>query len=178
MLFRSPGLVPAGYFIPGQVYMINAVNDTDFTAIGASANTQGLYFKATGAGTGTGNAAPMTSGITVQHETGADDGSVNPPAPIYAYIESADFDIGDGGTQFSFVKRLIPDIDFIASTTTNPSATMTLKARNYPGQGVAGLSSMQNSASGVAGAEVSTEVYNYTQEVWRSEEHTSELQSH
>ena len=104
--------------------------------------------------------------ITVQHETGADDGSVNPPAPIYAYIESADFDIGDGGTQFSFVKRLIPDIDFIASTTANPSATMTLKARNYPGQGVAGLSSMQNSASGVAGAEVSTEVYNYTQEVW------------
>lgn len=162
----TTALVPAPLLIAGQTYMINTVGTTDFTQVGALSNAQGTFFIATGAGTGTGNAAPMTSSIVVQHESGADDGAYNPPQPIYAYIESSDFDIGDGGTHFSFVKRLIPDIDFIASTTANPSATMTLKARNYPGQGVAGLSSMQNSASGVSGAEVSTEVYNYTQEVW------------
>ena len=104
--------------------------------------------------------------LTVQHETGTDDGSVNPPEPIAAYIESADFDLGDGGYQFSFVKRLIPDMDFIGSSTTTPQATITLKARNYPGQGVAGLSSMQNTASGISGSEVTTQVYDYTQEVW------------
>jgi len=109
---------------------------------------------------------PEDAGITVQHESGTDDGSVNPPAAIAAYIESADFDIGDGGYQFSFVKRLIPDMDFIGSSTANPQVTMTLKARNYPGQGVAGTNAAQNSASPISGAEVTTQVYNYTREVW------------
>ena len=100
------------------------------------------------------------------HETGTDDGSVNPAQPIAAFIESADFDLGDGGYQFSFVKRLIPDVDFIGSSNASPQVTMTLKARDYPGQGVAGLSSAQNTVSPISGAEVSTQVYNYTREVW------------
>ena len=99
-------------------------------------------------------------------ESGTDDGSVNPAEPINAYIESADFDLGDGGYQFSFVRRVIPDMDFIGSSNANPQATITLKARNYPGQGVAGLSTMQNTGSTITGSEVSTQVYNYTQEVW------------
>lgn len=110
--------------------------------------------------------APEDEGITVQHESGTDDGSVNPPQPMAAFIESADFDLGDGGYQFSFVKRLIPDMDFIGSTNANPQVTMTVKARNYPGQGVAGTSAAQSSISGVSAAEVTTQVYNYTREVW------------
>lgn len=113
-----------------------------------------------------GNPLATTDNLTVQHEVGTDDGTTNPPSAINAYIESSDFDLGDGGYQFSFVKRLIPDMDFIGSSNANPSAIMTLKARNYPGQGVAGLSTMQNSAAPISGAEVSTQVYNYTQEVW------------
>ena len=113
-----------------------------------------------------GNPLATADNLTVQHEVGMDDGLANPPQPIAAYIESADFDLGDGGYQFSFVKRLIPDIDFIGSSNANPSATMTLKARNYPGQGVAGLSTMQNSNAPISGSEVSTQVYNYTQDVW------------
>ena len=113
-----------------------------------------------------GNPFGAVNQLTVQHETGTDDGSVNPPQPINAYIESADFDLGDGGYQFSFVRRVIPDMDFIGSSNANPQATITLKARNYPGQGVAGLSTMQNSDVSIAGTEVSTQVYNYTQEVW------------
>jgi len=113
-----------------------------------------------------GNPLGTAGGLTLQHEVGTDDGTTNPPTAIHAYIESADFDLGDGGYQFSFVKRVIPDVDFIGSNNANPSATMTLKARNYPGQGVAGLSTMQNSTAPISGAEVTTQVYNYTQEVW------------
>ena len=113
-----------------------------------------------------GNPLGTVNQLTVQHETGTDDGTVNPPTAINAYIESADFDLGDGGYQFSFVKRLIPDMDFIGSVTTTPQVTMTLKARNYPGQGVAGTSTMQNAPSALSGAEVTTQIYDYTQEVW------------
>ena len=104
-------------------------------------------------------------GLTVQHEVGTDDGSVNPIQPITAYIESSDFDLGDGGYQFSFVKRVIPDVDFIGSQVSAPSVTMTLKARNYPGVGVI-TDSMQDASLAVDGREVSTQVYNYTPEVW------------
>lgn len=150
---------------PGATYIISYVGNTDWTAVGAVASIQGETFIAENTGTGTGYAVQVT-GVVVQHETGTDDGSMNPAQPIAAYIESADFDLGDGGYQFSFVKRLIPDIDFIGSSNVAPSATMTLKARNYPGQGVAGLSTMQNSNAPISGSEVSTQVYDYTQEVW------------
>jgi hypothetical protein len=110
--------------------------------------------------------APEDEGITVQHETGADDGTTNPPTPIEAYIETSDFDIGDGGYQFSFVKRLIPDIDFIGSETASPVVTMTVKARNYPGQPYAGVLPTQNAPATVAGTDFSTQVYGYTREVW------------
>ena len=40
----------------GKVYTIKVVGDTDFTAVGASSNTPGVWFIATGAGSGTGKA--------------------------------------------------------------------------------------------------------------------------
>ena len=46
----------AGSFITGEVYIITVVGTTDFTAIGASANTVGVTFTATGPGSGTGTA--------------------------------------------------------------------------------------------------------------------------
>ena len=67
-----------------------------------------------------------------EQEFECDDGSTNPPSAIPAYIESADFDIDDGD-KFSFIKRIIPDIDFQNSTTAAPSVEYTLKARNFPG---------------------------------------------
>ncbi len=48
--------VTAGSFVAGLSYTIASVGTTDFTLIGASANTVGETFKATGAGTGTGTA--------------------------------------------------------------------------------------------------------------------------
>jgi hypothetical protein len=76
--------------------------------------------------------ATSNDGYMYQQEVGCDDGSTNPPSPITAWIESADFDIDDGD-HFSFVKRIIPDITFQNSTTNNPKVMYTLKARNFPG---------------------------------------------
>ena len=106
------------------------------------------------------------SGITVTHEVGADDGSVNPIQPIAAYIQSSDFDIGQGGYKFSFVKRIIPDMDFIGSSVDDPTATMTLQARNYPGQPVIGIDPMQDAVADIIGKDYSVQVYGYTEQVW------------
>ena len=66
-------------------------------------------------------------------EKGFDDGSTTPASAITAYIESADFGLGDGDN-FQFVRRIIPDLSFIGSTNDAPVATMTLKPRNFPGE--------------------------------------------
>jgi hypothetical protein len=67
------------------------------------------------------------------HDKGFDDGSTSPVSSITAYIESADFEIGEGDN-FQFVRRIIPDLSFIGSTNDAPVATMTLKPRNFPGE--------------------------------------------
>ena len=76
--------------------------------------------------------AAGTDGHLYYHEIGFDDGSTNPASAIAAYIESSQIDIADGD-QFSFVRRLIPDLTFRNSSSLTPSATFTLKARNFPG---------------------------------------------
>lgn len=48
----------AGSFVTGASYVITTVGSTNFIAIGASANTVGAQFYATGAGSGTGTATP------------------------------------------------------------------------------------------------------------------------
>ena len=64
------------------------------------------------------------------HEIGFDDGSTSPASPISAYIESSQMDLGEG-EQFVFMRRMIPDMTFRDSTNPTPSATMTLKVRNF-----------------------------------------------
>lgn len=71
-------------------------------------------------------------GYVYYQENGLNDGSVNPPAPLAPYIESSVVDIGDGD-QFMFATRIIPDLTFRNSTSNAPTATITLKARNFPG---------------------------------------------
>ena len=66
------------------------------------------------------------------HEIGSDDGSTIPASPVAAYIESSQIDLGEGDN-FSFVRRLIPDLTFRSSTALEPTANFTLKARNFPG---------------------------------------------
>jgi hypothetical protein len=76
--------------------------------------------------------AVSPDGYVYYQESGLNDDSVDPPAPLAPYIESSVVDIGDGD-QFMFATRLIPDLTFRNSTNGAPTATITLKARNFPG---------------------------------------------
>lgn len=66
-----------------------------------------------------------------EHETGYDDLSEGMAG---VFIESADIDIGSG-ENFSFVKKVIPDVNFIfaPSVSNNAAVNFVLKRRNYPG---------------------------------------------
>jgi len=72
------------------------------------------------------------NGRLIYHENGCDDGSLVTPLPIYSYVQSSDFDIGDGHN-FGFVWRILPDVNFNGSTVNQPSVTMTVKPRENSG---------------------------------------------
>ena len=81
----------------------------------------GLFSKPRAAGTVSG------SNYIYDHESG----TTNDGSAMTSYIESSVFDIGDGN-QFSFIKKLIPDIDI--SSAANNGVDYILKTRNYPGE--------------------------------------------
>ena len=66
------------------------------------------------------------------HEAAVDDISGTQPVAIDAYIQSSDFDIGDGHN-FGFVWRILPDINFNGSNVNNPFVTMQVKPRQNSG---------------------------------------------
>ena len=68
----------------------------------------------------------------VYHEVGNDDNSTTTTQPIYAYIQSSDIDIAEG-ENFSFVWRILPDVNFNGSTVNNPAVTMTVRPRQNSG---------------------------------------------
>jgi hypothetical protein len=76
--------------------------------------------------------APKAPNQVAFHEIGWDDVSTGVPEPITAFIQTSDFDIGDGNN-FSFVSRIIPDVKFLGSNNGSPSVTLSLFPHNYPG---------------------------------------------
>ncbi len=78
--------------------------------------------------------ATAPDGYVYIHETGADDGSVVPNVPLNTFIESSDFEIGEG-QQFMLTRRLLPDITFENSTALLPQVSISVTPRNYPGRG-------------------------------------------
>jgi hypothetical protein len=66
------------------------------------------------------------------HEVGTDDVSGEAPVAINAYIQSADFDIGDGD-HFAFVWRILPDINFNGSNVDKPTVKMEIRPRRNAG---------------------------------------------
>jgi len=66
------------------------------------------------------------------HESAVDDVSGLEPVPIVSYVQSSDFDIGDGHN-FGFVWRILPDINFNGSNVNNPYVTMQVKPRRNSG---------------------------------------------
>jgi len=81
--------------------------------------------------------AATETNLLVFHEAAVDDGTTNPPSPISSYIQSSDFDIGDGHN-YGFVWRMLPDITFNGSTTPNPNkpqVKFVVRPRQNPGSG-------------------------------------------
>lgn len=76
--------------------------------------------------------AASTDQSLYYQEFGFDDGSTNPSSAISAYIESSPVDIGEGD-KYMFIRRLIPDVTFRNSYTSDPTATMTIKVSDFPG---------------------------------------------
>jgi hypothetical protein len=72
------------------------------------------------------------NGRLLNHEDGNDDVSGPSAVPFTAYVQSSDFDIGDGHN-FGFVWRILPDVTFAGSTVQNPVCTMVVKPRTNSG---------------------------------------------
>jgi len=62
------------------------------------------------------------------HEFGVNDDTL----PMASFIQSSDFDIGDG-ENFMLSRRMIPDINFNTSTASAPEINMTIRSRDWPG---------------------------------------------
>jgi len=95
-----------------------------------------------------------TDNVLMNHEYGVDaDGS-----PMEAYIQSSDFDVGEGD-KFMLTRRVIPDINFDGSTAAVPAVDFMVKPRNFPG-------STYQSDSFDTQPVVQTSVDVYTDQVW------------
>lgn len=104
---------------------------TNTTLTGCSRGAYGTTATVHGSGVTVADIGVVDAGI-IYHESGVDNATANPPVPIDAYIQSSDFDIGDGHN-FGFAWRLIPDISFNGSTSSSPSVTFTVLPRQNPG---------------------------------------------
>lgn len=113
-------------------------------------------------------AADNTNSFLLYHEDGVDDNSTGTPAAITAYVESSDFDLGDGH-QFMFINRAIPDVSFRGSTAGSPAVTLILKTRNTPGDTWSTASNMPSSDAvtrTASAAYTSSPIEQYTPQAW------------
>ena len=85
--FRSYHLATAGAFVIGRTYTIVSVGSTNFTAIGASSNTVGVVFTATGVGSGTGTASNIYNSFTRFTQSVSNVSTVTPTTPITSGFE-------------------------------------------------------------------------------------------
>lgn len=72
------------------------------------------------------------NGRLLNHEYGVDDNATSTTIAIEAYVQSSDFDIGDGHN-FGFVWRILPDVNFNGSNVNAPAVTMSVKPRQNSG---------------------------------------------
>jgi hypothetical protein len=81
--------------------------------------------------------AAYTDNKLYNHEKGCDDGTTTPASGISAYAESSQFEpIPGDGYQYSFARRLIPDVTFTGSEASSPAVSISITPRDYPGDNV------------------------------------------
>ena len=107
--------VTAGSFVVGKQYTIRTLGSTDFTAIGAVANTVGVLFTATGVGSGTGVAIDMEASAAAART-------------IDTLATTLDDRLYAGG---KFLFGGVRDTRIITFTGTNATATITTNDLEY-----------------------------------------------
>jgi len=126
-----------------RVWYYGTLNRTAWLDSGIRSNPMGTFINGA-------DDVGNPTGTVVYHELGNDDASTATTLPIAAYVQSSDFDIGDGHN-FGLVWRMLPDINFTGSSVNQPSVVLTLKPRQNSG-----------SAYGTADTPVTTSSDNYT----------------
>jgi hypothetical protein len=102
---QGPVKIVAGSFKVGESYIIASVGTTDYTSIGATNNTIGTTFTATGPGTGTGTASridlppPVKYRLTVRRDGGDGNGQVTSD-PV-----GVSFNVNQVGTYFDYTSE-------------------------------------------------------------------------
>lgn len=129
-VISTSGFPTSGFLIIGaEIVSYSGITSTSFT--GLSRAQKGTIATLHVNGASVAGTSSVSSGI-VYHESGIDDGTTVPPSAITSYIQSSDFDIGDG-YNFGFVWRIIPDVSFNGSTNSAPQVTFTMLPRQNPG---------------------------------------------
>jgi hypothetical protein len=108
-----------------RVWYYGSLNRTAWLDSGIRQNPMGTYINGA-------DDVGNPTGTVVYHELGNDDQSGPSTLPITAYVQSSDFDIGDGHN-FGYVWRLLPDVNFNGSNVNQPSVVMTLQPRYNSG---------------------------------------------
>lgn len=109
--------------------------------------------------------ATTSNAQLVYHETGVDDGTTNPPSPIVSYVQSSDFDIGDGHN-FGFVWRIIPDVTFDGSTAAAPALDFTVRPRQFPGSNYGSSNSPEVASTQSFAGQRTYNVQQFTEQVY------------
>ena len=104
-------------------------------------------------------------GQIIYHEDGVDDGTTNPPSPIVSYVQSSDFDIGDGHN-FGFVWRIIPDVTFDGSTGEAPALDFTVRPRQFPGSNYGNANNPEVASTQSFAGQRTYNVQQFTQQVY------------
>jgi hypothetical protein len=108
-----------------RVWYYGTLNRTAWLDSGIRQNPMGAFIN------GADDVGNPTGNINY-HELGNDDQSTATAVPITAYVQSSDFDIGDGHN-FALVWRMLPDVNFNGSNVNQPAVTMTLRPRYNSG---------------------------------------------
>lgn len=101
----------------------------------------------------------------VNHENGVDDNTTATPTAIYSYITSSETDIDDGHN-FVFIRRMLPDLTFRGSTTTNPTATLSVIPLMNSGSGYTNPASVGGSDNAAVTRTATVPIEQYTGQVF------------
>ena len=101
----------------------------------------------------------------VNHESGVDDNTEVTPTAIYSYITSSETDIDDGHN-FVFIRRMLPDLTFRGSTTTNPTATLSVIPLMNSGSGYTNPASVGGSDNAAVTRTATVPIEQYTGQVF------------